>query len=339
MFPSSIRNLLPGKPPAPYPAGYIRGGRGIARRNRKFAKFWSSHIRACKQQQLRLLSTNSAINNHLVILGAGMLLDVEEDLLGGPSITLIDANPACLSRWKNLSGYDETIFGEISEVTGVLTSWGDYLHDSLDGRTWTEAIKLIAEVPHLTNKKSMPLSTFCNISVNPSVVISLNLLSQIPLAWQDTIEYNLKKHFSKTFIKEHEEEWLTAYLVGARLLVEQHLNSLEKINSKELLLITDLEIVNYRGDYRYKKNMVSPPPLTWSEVSSWQENGSYHGNTVTCEVISALAGITENELLTYLPSYSQANRDTWIWHIAPQGLEEQNKGTLHRVTALHLQKT
>jgi hypothetical protein len=116
--------------------------------------------------------------------------------------------------------------------------------------------------------------------------------------------------------------------------VEQHLSALEQSGTKHVMLITDLEYLEYKGK-SFEVHHWAPPPVEWSSEAGWDVEPG-----VTCERSPALEGVELNAatLGLWLPSYRLVWQEYWLWHIAPLGTEEAPYGTVHRVGAFALER-
>lgn len=194
---------------------------------------------------------------------------------------------------------------QLGDMTGLIAKWATELRSELGQirrrelsiperwRTVLEVIRAISRKSFDSPTSPIPQSTFC-IPFAFDALLSLNLLSQIPLAWQDQIALQLKTMFTNDWITEHEEEWLLAYLDGSELLIQQHLRDLAGAKSAHILLITDLEYISSPGDQR-------------------------PGNKVR-EHVAALGRIELNEqtIKSHFPEYQLTHYHKWTWEIEPR---------------------
>jgi len=156
-------------------------------------------------------------------------------------ILLVDADPSVRPSWNRLAkNSTTTIDGCIADTSGVLEDWSElfslrvsHLKGEREER-FNAAVELIKEIPArlAPDPSYLPFDTTEN-----QVILSLNILSQIPLAWQRVIEHNLRRNFGTAMIEEKENEWLEAYCYGGTLLIRQHLAQLRLLT--HFLLITD----------------------------------------------------------------------------------------------------
>ncbi|MCB0323870.1 MAG: hypothetical protein KDD69_09865 [Bdellovibrionales bacterium] len=315
-------------------------GGGIRRRSRLMRLYWAEHLEHSKDVQVRWHQAIDAARS-LLILGAGRLLDVV--LPDGPGqwrVTLVDADRSCLAQWSTLSTPQLAVTPLCLDLTGVLLRWQQQLTKTLP-ESWEDALQQIRRIPQ-AGGRALPPSTFLAAGTHDAV-LSVNLLSQIPLTWQDTAERYLHRYFPRPFIEAHEAEWLSAAAVGGRMLVEQHLRDLQASKTANLLLITDLEYAHYRVPFHYRPTGYRTAPLQWDATVDTAGSGGWREadgtSELTCEVIESLCGVGADvrTLSSYFPDYQLRETKEWLWHIQPQGIERRDQGTLHRVAAMSFQ--
>ena len=270
-------------------------GRSIERRATKMAAYWDPHLQRSKQAQQRWASASTG--REVAILGAGRLMDVDLDALGKSfqTLWLIDADPISVTTWRNLR---VPVRWDLADVSGVQKTWT--LNMERVTGSWQKFLDAI---------ESLPCPADCYFPAEADGVISLNLLSQIPVVWQDILEEILNSRFGHDFVAKREQQWLAAFAPKAKWLVEQHLAMLASSCAKNILIITDLEY------------------------------GHYADLIANAEYISALYGVSlvgnPSELL---PGYSLEWTTCWNWHISPLGLESKKQGTIHKVGAFAFKK-
>lgn len=71
-------------------------------------------------------------------------------------------------------------------------------------------------------------------------------------------------------------------------------------------------------------------PGIWSILVTDTEYYFYREHESAWRVESALYGVGKD---TYSATFSPKNGDTWLWHIAPQFIESDDEGEIHRVEA------
>lgn len=347
--------------------GFLSSGFGIARRRSKLSPYWEPHLEHSKKLEREWLKDLSPIlkdkPSSLLILGAGHLYDCELSSLAQEfsSITLIDANPVCARTWRKHQAQLSSqccIDFSVIEMTGVLKNWRTKLNNALKQKPcWEEALGALREIASdecLENQTALnlPPSEFCTLGTFDAV-LSLNTLGQIALIWQDCVEALLIKRFSNKWVAEREREWLLALYPSAQALVLQHLRDLAASNATSILLITDLEYVNYVSPFDYLKKSSHEPPITWKpgyssaaapykKSGTWEPNESMrikHGAAASDYSLEIIGALYEQDiedpncLRNLFPDYGAKALGTWLWHIAPKGVEYKDHGTVIRVGA------
>ena len=289
-------------------AHYLRTGLGIESRSRKLAAYWGPHQESTRAAQQRW----DARGHRLAVLGAGRLLDFDHASAARfAHLRLVDEDPFCAPFWK--AHPHEPMFADIS---GCLGGWLESLpvHAS-----WFETLTAIR------GKVALPLNPVWLADCD--AILSLNVLSQIPIGWQERVEAFLHKRFGEAYTKAREQEWLEAVDPGAHSLVDAHLGMLNESGAKSVLVVTDLAYVEYRGR-AYSRRRWQPPPVRWSEGVWLAEEG------VECQLSTALHGLDG----ILLPQYRMLWQNHWLWHIAPQGADAKDKGTVHLVGAFAFER-
>ena len=217
-------------------------------------------------------------------------------------LRFVDADPLCEPFWKRKHPRHESV---IADVSGCLRDWTAALPQAA---SWQETLSAIG--CHRAPVVVAPWLRDC------SAILSVNLLSQIPIAWQERVETHLRKQFGSALVQSKEEEWLAAVEPGARSLVESHVAMLNQSGARDILLITDLAHIEYKGTHRYSRRRLDPPP-----------------NVSGAEREDALYGVEHPAL----SNYRRTAADEWLWHISPQGLESSHKGSIHVVGSFAFQ--
>jgi len=300
---------------------YLRMGLGIENRARKQAPFWAEHLDRSRAAQARW--TLRASGERLTVLGAGRLLDFNRSAIPPrfTNLRLVDADPLCPPIWRSIAKPVEAV---CADVSGCLNRWIAELNRIR--KPWPETLAAIRE-HRVPSRAAYRAPT--------DALLSLNILSQLQIVWQDGVEDFLTERFGRRFVEHQEDEWLDALRPAGQMLVEQHLAAIEDSGPRFVLLITDLEYLDYQGR-TFQRGHWAPPPVEWS-------NAGWHAESpVTCEVSPALEGVELNEdaFARWLPSYRLAWRESWLWHIAPLGTEKKTPhGKVHRVGAFALERT
>lgn len=317
-------------------------GIGIRRRAKLLKEHWAPHISACLKLIENWAQTIPANSHSLIIVGAGALHDVDLWSLSKrfTTITLLDADPRCVPVWQKVQTELPNVGYQLGDVTGLLHPWTEYLVQNLQQNSggWPEALRLLKEFPRLPHA-----SLFAQDPV-PLAVLSLNILSQLPIIWREIVEESLEKHFGSKWVATHEQEWLVAYSDSASYLIKEHLQSLGRSLANELLLITDVEYASYHGTKKF--GLPSPPPVRWVSSEngrgSWERDPASLHTTPQCEIHNALHGVDleDHTVRTVLfPQFCSSYQSNWLWHISPLGIEERNTGHIHRLGAFHFRRT
>lgn len=281
---------------------FLRSGLSLEARGRDLSDSWSPHHDRSKAAQRRWAHQDLAAGMiDLAVPGAGRLADFDSAAFEKrfKRWLLIDADPSSQAYWLGL-GVDE-VDGRIGDLTGVMDPWLARLaHLRGDWRETLAGVRAIAA----PGDRPMAFAA--------DAVLSLNVLSQLPIAWQDGVEAHLRRRFGTRQTQEHEEEWLAAVDAGGSWIVRQHLIALTQTRARSILLLTDLEYAEYRGG----------PAPTW-------ENGEWRaGPGLRVDVFPALYGVD-----LALSGYRLLWEDSWLWHISPIDRESREYGTMHRVGA------
>ena len=298
---------------------YLNMGLGIEYRARRLAPFWAEHLARTRAAQARWAAT--ATGEWLTVLGAGRLLD-----FNGPALLprfahlrLVDADPLCLPYWKKLKKLSDAICLDIS---ACLDDWIAELRKT--PANWHDMLQTIRSYG------DRPQQAY---SASSDALLSLNVLSQLPIVWQDGVEAMLLRGYGKRFVETREEEWLDALRPGAQALVEQHLTAIEASTPRFVLVITDVDYLEYKGK-SYRRDQRVPPPVTWSPEGWCAEQG------ITCKVSPALerVDLSAATFQKWMPSYRLTWQECWLWHISPLGTEKNESGKVHRVGAFALER-
>ncbi len=142
----------------------------------------------------------------------------------------------------------------------------------------------------------LPESTLCFKEYD--CIISLNIMSQLSIYWRDRANKILKRKLGQALAESPQIQ--KALDSNARLLEEQHINQLQESAAKELLLLSDDRF------YYYKDTQ-----------SLWQEEAAL-----------------QIDIPQELEGYNLTGSNSWLWHIAPQHIENVEYGEIHRVRAL-----
>ena len=293
---------------------YLDMGLGIENRVRTLAPYWAEHLAKTRAAQ----ELWDAEGDSLTVLGAGRLFDFNRQTLlpRFRKLRLVDAGPLCQTAWKDLPGPVEAICVDISNC---LAEWITELRTVK--LPWEETLDVV--------RKRQARQAY---GASGDALLSLNVLSQLQIVWQDGMEEILRRRFGRRFVQQHEAEWLDALRPGGQMLVEQHLAAIESCGAKSALIISDLEYLEYQGK-KFARSHWEPAPVEWAE--GWRVDRG-----ITCEVSPALEGVTLDEatFARWMPSFHLAWQQTWLWHILPNGIEKGAAGKVHRVGAFALKR-
>ena len=296
---------------------YIRAGLALERRARTLSVFWSDHLSRSRAAQARWAQT--AGGDVLTVLGAGALADFNIPALSRrfKRFRLVDADPLSANHWTRVNIPVEPV---ITDISGAMDLWCNSIDRS--PASWLQTLELLRDLG------ATPVPAYTSPS---DALLSLNVLSQLEVGLQEAVEPILEKHFGPSFVHQHEKEWLHAIGPASQSLAEQHLAAMQASQARFLLLITDVEYIDYTGR-TYSRHHWDQPPLVWSETG-WQA-----GLDIKYEVVPALEGVELNAatFARWMPSYRLAWHESWLWHIAPNGTEAAPCGKLHRVSAFAL---
>jgi len=339
--------------------GVIDSGVALARRHKKLEKYWRSHLEASKAAQaewVKSISTqlqkSSNKNSHadiaqrrLLVLGAGHLKDLNISSLKQvfSALTFVDVDPVSVTTWKKtmVANPDLQISWEIRDVSEVLIFWRDVLEKLPKHTPWHQMLQSIRKL----ELRIKAVSFSSSASSQPSGILSLNLLSQIVVGWQNILESLLISRFGARFVRDNEDEWLQAFLPSAQELVKQHLAALNSSGAEDLLLITDIEYANYKGRVNFSLKPESTLPLSFAATEESKWTISKEDKSLSYELTPALYGIDLEKKAVIdaaFCNYEVTAQNTWLWHIQPQGCEQVRNsaahGLIHRVGAFALKR-
>lgn len=280
-------------------------GFGIEARYERCRRFWEPHLRCCNEFQSKAFSINFR-GTTLFVLGAGRLLDfnLEAALSSFEKLHLVDADPGCEKIWLKRSealSASERIKGEILDISGAIDSWTEVI-DQFCSRS-----NSVEDLVKIINTLALPRSSTLNLeSGNKNyAILSLNLLSQIPIYFRDRIAQILLKHWKLDSDKDgqYAAPLQNAICSSMRKLEKQHIELLAKSGAKQVSLITDSYFHYYRKD-----------------ISDWRTERALN----SFEYDQKGAQIK-------LEGYNLKERQSWLWHIAPQSIEHKSYGVIHEV--------
>ena len=343
-------------------------GLGIEYRSRCFAAHWASHLaasRECQDKWLAHLRNSKAwggltakAGGELVVVGAGRLSDLNCTAVveNFSKLHFVDADPLCVGYWQRFAREHPDVEMEFSvcEVTGLVERLTRYLSLIDTADDWGEALSVIDALCTLFDGKEYPLQRMLQRLPGPKTVVSLGILSQLPLMLQDLVEKRLSQRFSAKTTVEHKSAWLRAFQPFGGMVVADHLQQLTSAGILGALIITDLDIVDYRVQGKAWREVEPPVCCEWIEALAGKAGRSFDSDEDTvwrtaekgvkiaeCGVTPALYGVTLDSpraRCEYTPGYSVEVVDEWLWHIKPQYAEEKEFGIVHRVGAFMLSR-
>lgn len=298
--------------------------KGISRRQKFFGENWYGHLENSRMISLQAIEPKLLFGKSLTILGAGQLLDFPNELFNKYSeqITLIDKSKLALKAHSN-----KTI---LYDVTGTLETWASYLL----GLKVSKPEDLL--IPLQTISTSHPLlSEPC---FRDEVLLSLNILSQLPVYWQNSVFEIFRKKFSIKLTDEWEGTILKALIPSFRALIKSHLKTLiPEGRHKESILITDTHYLNYTlGKANPLSDHYLQIDLEANEIQTFDVKPAKNTDLEKLEVMDALFDVSIKEELS--PRCNITLLHKWLWDIIPYGKEDKDSGTMHRVVALRIGK-
>jgi hypothetical protein len=159
---------------------------------------------------------------------------------------------------------------------------------------WTRGLSKARRAGELTEYLHSLMPTTIAPAAHYDGVISLNLLGQIPLYWRDRV---------RVAASEIDPVTWAALVSSMAALQEAHLNFVRQSASSWSMIISDTEYYFYDID-----------------KTEWR-------------VEPALFGDTERLWASSKGDPATIAKDSWLWHIAPQLIESDEEGEIHRVEA------
>lgn len=272
---------------------FIDAGLGIEARYTRCRKFWDVHLERSKAFQRRIFA-QAEMRGSLLICGAGRGYDLDQSDLqkNFSSIVLVDADPLARARYLRAhQKHIETRY-EVKELTGALGSWKETIGRLIAVKADPNELKFALEA---LTADGVELSSYA-----PSLIVSLNLLSQISLAWREWVIQILGKKL-KIFpdaVERLPAPLEEALIASCATLQRAHLQSLNRAGARTLVLIYDTTFL-----YHDREREVLREPALFVNVEQT------------------------------LSEYSPMLCEEWSWQVAPQGIEQQDYGVTHLVRA------
>lgn len=277
-------------------ADFLSMGYGIEARATRCRKFWARHIEYSRDFQIKALGEIGS-GSSIFVYGAGRLYDVpiKEMLATGAKLTLFDADPSVLRFWlktaRDLDAEKQIDF-KLLDLTGAIDSWSQKISELLNKPKDISA--LCSQLYELSCIDCLPKHS-------ADLVISINLLSQIPIYFRDRAQEMLLHKWRLDTDKQgnYEPTLQAAFNSCMQKLQQAHLKLVEQSATCAAVIISDSEFFYYK-----------------SNQSEWQAE-------------SALFIELSNEI----GKLRLSGKDSWLWHIAPQGIENKDHGSIHLVKA------
>lgn len=246
---------------------FIDGGLRIEIRSKRSGRYWRPHLECSKDFQRKVLKSYGPFEQS-VVLGSGRLLDLEPDVIQSvKECRLVDADPRALAyarkkaRTLTKATEETKIITELLELTGL--HWLKQIPDP------SEILASHAELDRLH-------------STNNTLLLSLNLLSQLPVMLMENHQISPSKQEAVQLA---------------------HLKALNASKARVVIIISDSEFMDYDSD-------------------------SVHWRTE-----DALHGFSKESLPQIMSNYQLVQQDSWLWHLAPQFVEQLNYGLIHNIFA------
>ncbi len=307
-------------------------GKGINRRARIYSSDWQYHYDRSQriiEDWLNRHSSASSIN----ILGAGPLNDVplesiknfsKEKTAG--SIIITDANIDFYPVWEDKLG-DISFQPIVQDVSLKLADWLNYLTST----KFTSYELFLEALENIIDRRTTTAPIFYKANLN----ISLNLLSQIPIHWQEAVFLISRKRFGNRMTERKKDDLLKALNKSSSMLIESHLNHLIPTTKNPSNLIV--------FDYKYyfpEKNLleIELDKSTLSILPTPKFHFKNEGENLIVEQ-DALFTFDLVKWICKLPATINFKiLDSWIWKVVPDS-SKMEKTESHFVTCIELSKS
>lgn len=279
---------------------YVDMGLGMEARYERCSSYWEPHLRCCKELQLAALAQLPQAKS-IAVLGSGGLRDfaweeITKQAKQVEQIDCYDCDPGAKLAWQSHAQkfpVSSTNFYQI-ELTGVMLEWTERLSEFLKSRP----VKDILELENWLNELAAPVP---KLESRYDIVISLNILSQIHIHWRDRMAASLLKYWK---LESDDDGRYPSSLQAAmnRTFKQLELMHLELLFSTALLgviVISDQEWLYYK-----------PQNSLWRSEQALQ--------------IDLKSELTDR-------ASAKLEQTSWLWHIAPCGIEEKEYGVIHDV--------
>lgn len=350
--------------------GFPRMGLGIERRSVQLEEFWKLHLTQSRSRIAAWISESrklGATEVEVIVLGAGRLLDfdIHHALQHCVRITLVDADPTTIHAWRPLLRRNKKSIRAVTcELTGSLSEWRNQLQ-ALERQSFAEFLAALERWPSPRSTQdiatqlvgSEPDAAGAQRPKPTRLVLSLNILSQLPVMWQDIVFDELRLRFGP-LDESQQQAAVLALIRSAGSLVSQHFELLALLRAQQVLLLTDIAALYYEplasGAANQRFQATAEPPI--ERVSPWTtkldaEDWRLHIQTASLlkpemELASLLAGYDPLALarefgfaLCESALCETAQPQHWLWHIKPAGFENSSEGVVHHVAGLCLRRS
>ena len=283
-------------------ADYLSEGLGIRCRERRSRRYWKNHLALSKRFQSEAVRILHPDARRFTILGAGRLLDLDAEtvLRRGARITLVDADPGAVASWRPFIRSARRAGAAVDslhcELTGRILGWTNELKGRLCSASAPTAESLTAELWRLPTLPRRQV-----LLPESDAIFSLNLLGQIPIHWRERV-LGIMRDLAPSLLdgEGNPPQIIEAAIERTMSLLQiEHLELLRAARARLTILISDTEFYFYRRD-----------------VAPWQVDKALYD----CPIEGFLPGILKM-------------KDSWLWHLAPQGIEQQEYGAIHKIGA------
>lgn len=273
--------------------GFLRMGRGIEQRHQRCAGWWEPHLRCSRD----FIARHAGPGARCAVFGAGRLLDVDVDALLGKfeKVELFDADASCLPAWRARFGEElgRRIIPRVQDLTEALDTWSARLRARPRGDDLAQL--LLSSQARLPSWSGESFDT----------IVSLNVLGQIPLYWRD-------------FVREEcsplSEEQESALYASMSELQRSHVEGLFLSRARQVIALFDSEYYFYE-----------------SSRSEWSVEEALFGDVP--RMIFPGAGPSGCAAAPDAGGKTLVAAESWLWHLAPQFVEHNDEGEIHKVEA------
>ncbi len=297
---------------------FIKQSIGIFFRKKKYKSGWDTHLKNSSDFVYNNLIGASRKYDAITILGSGRLYDFPTGL-ECKNFICVDRDPLSIFSYPNKKTKNSSLI--LYDVSSLLDIWIVSLvqtnHSSIDD--------FLIHLKNIQIEHKLLSKNFCFKS---KLTVSLNLISQIPVYWQDQVFRIIEGKFGTTHsqVNDQTESIILSLYPSCQYLIENHLKLLLNKNSN----LKGIKIVIGDLSYIEGKNLnISTSDKNIFDDSSISINAKSKNEKVFLQ--DALFGVDIKKLLQTL---NQKPRDTkqWIWKISNSN--ENKTSSYHRVIAL-----